>query len=220
MNNESVWAANAAKVFIETHPRYIASQQNSEILTAEIMRLVDAGADPSDVSTYNAAFSNVWEQLKLREEEQRKTPEELTMAEIAALLPADQDKLSSAVLRRFANWEFQQRKQRPALSEADAILTRLFQESGFAFSARNARAIKTWMDAKGLGYSEANLQLAIDANENSLEPSETAISQMSSAEYKKRIVDPQFREWQAKQPKSEPSGVPFGVRATRFLHER
>jgi hypothetical protein len=76
------------------------------------------------------------------------------------------------------------------------------------------------MDQRGLGYSPANLTQAIEANEPALEPSEAAIEQMPSGEYKTRIVDPLLREWQAKQPKPEPSRIPLGVRPTRYLHER
>ena len=191
--------------------------ENSKILLAEILRLVDEGADPSAVATYDRAFSNCWEQLTLREEEtsQAKAPEELTMEEIASLSPIEQDRLPSPVLRRFANWELQQRKLRPVLSEADTIIKELFEENGFADSAKNRSTIGKWMDNKGLGYSPANLKQAIEACEPDLELSQAAIESMSSDEYKARIVDPQVREWQAKQPKPESSRIPLGMRPTR-----
>jgi len=218
---DSQFAINAAKYFLEKHPRYIVCPENSTILTAEILRLVDEGADPSAVTTYDTAFSNCWEQLTLRDEApQQKTPEELTMEEIAVLSPGEQERLPDPILRRFANWELQQRKQKPVLSETDAILKSLFESAGFADSLKNRATIGKWMDARGLLYSRGNLTQAIDACEAGLEPSEAAIESMSGDEYKARIVDPRFREWQAKQPKPEPSRFPLGVRPTRYLHER
>jgi hypothetical protein len=219
-SQEPVFAANAAKYFLQKHPRYIVCPENSKILTVEILRLVNEGADPSAVSTYDAAFSNCWESLTLKEEEQPKTPEELTMQEIAALSPIEQERLPGPVLRRFANWELQKRKQKPAPCETDAIIKSIFEESGFSDSAKNRSAISTWMNTRGLGYSEANLAQAIEACESELEPSEQAIQDMSGEEYKERIVDPTFREWQAKQPKPEPGNTPLGVRWTRYLHEQ
>jgi hypothetical protein len=76
------------------------------------------------------------------------------------------------------------------------------------------------MDDRGLGYSEANLTQAVEACESGLEPSEQAIQDMSSKEYKEKIVDPTFRDLQAKQPKPEPSRTPLGIRWTRYLHEQ
>jgi hypothetical protein len=211
----------AAKYFVEKHPRYIVCPENSKILTAEILRLVDEGADPTAVVTYDIAFSNRVADLTLKAEEfgQPKKPEELTMEEIAALTPGEQDRLPSAVLRRFANWELQQRRKKPVIDEDQALLTKLFEENGFAFSAKNVGAISKWMDERGLGYSPANLTQALETNEGKLEPSEAEIEHMPASEYKERIVNPELREWQAKQPKPEPS-VPFGVRRTRFLHEQ
>jgi hypothetical protein len=217
----NVFAVNAAKYFLEAHSCYIVCPENSKILTAEILRLVNEGADPSAVTTYDRAFQNCWELLTLAEERaQPKTPEELTNEEIAVLSPVEQERLPGPVLRRFANWELKQRKQKPVLSEADTILKELFEENGFAYSAKNKATIGGWMDARGLGYSAANLTQAIDACESGLEPSEQAIADMSSEEYKQQIVDPTFREWQAKQAQPEPSRTPLGVRWTRYLHEK
>ena len=217
----NVFAINAAKYFLEAHPRYIVCPENSKILTAEILRLVNEGADPSAVTTYDRAFSNCWEQLTLTEERaQPKTPEELTMEEISALSPIEQERLPGPVFRRFANWELQKRKQKPAPCETDAIIKSIFEESGFSDSAKNRSTIGKWMDDRGLGYSEANLTQAIEACESELEPSEQAIQDMSSKEYKERIVDPTFREWQGKQPTPEPGNTPLGVRWTRYLHEQ
>ena len=89
-SQEPVFVISAAKYFLEKHPRYIVCPENSKVLTAEILRLVDEGADPTAIPTYDAAFANCREQLTLKEYQPPKTPDELTMEEIAALSPVDQ----------------------------------------------------------------------------------------------------------------------------------
>jgi hypothetical protein len=76
------------------------------------------------------------------------------------------------------------------------------------------------MDERGLAYSEENLTQGIYACEADLEPSPETIENMSSKEFKEKIVDPTFRDLQAKQPKPEPGNTPLGVRWTRYLHEQ
>ena len=219
-NDQGMFATNAAKVFLEQHPSYIACPENCRVLMAEIQKLIDEEqVDSGNVATYEKAFLRCWQDLKLREAAKPKSPEEMTMEEIAALSPAEQDRLPGPILRRFANWELQQRMRKPVLTEVDAILKTLFENNGFADSIRNRATVGKWMDERGLMYSGENLTRAIEACEAGLEPSEAAIESMSGDEYKKRIVDPKFHEWQAKQTKPEPSCIPLGVRPTRYFHE-
>lgn len=218
-SQEPVFVISAAKYFLEKHPRYIVCPENSKVLTAEILRLVDEGADPTAIPTYDAAFANCREQLTLKEYQPPKTPDELTMEEIAALSPVDQERLPNPVLRRFVNWELQQRRPKPTLPDYEATVRPLFEDAGFAYSAKNIAVLKQWMDTAGLAYSEENIAQAFDVCGADFDPSEAAIESMSGDEYKERIVDPKFREWQAQQPKPEQSRIPLGVRTTRYLHE-
>jgi len=142
------------------------------------------------------------------------------MHEIAALSPGEQERLPDHIFRRFCNWQLQQRWQKPVLSEDAEILKALFEQQGFAFSAKNSRTVQLWMNSRGLGYSPSNIEQAILVNESALDQSEAEMAQMGSREYRERVVNPELRELQAKQPKPEPSRVPFGIRTTRYIHER
>jgi hypothetical protein len=218
MNTSFVTAA--AKTFLERHPSYIVCEENSKRLLREAVRLVDEeGADPANVATYERAFSACLADLKLNEAPQSKPLDEMTGEELAALPDKKKDLLPDHILKRLANYEFQQRRKRPEPSEADLILLPLFTKEGFADSTKNRAIIGGYLDKRGLGYSLPNLSLAIDACSERLEPSTQALEEMSGDEYRKSIVEPEFARKQAAQPKRE-SSKPWGVSSTQWLHSQ
>lgn len=219
MSND--FAKSAAKAFLERCPSYIVCQKNAKIMEKEILRLVDEqDADPGSISTYEQAFQNCFQELELREPEPRKSVEEMTGAELAKLSPTEQEKLSGDLLRKLANYELAQRKQKPVLDEYGAALKQMFEELDVAFSPANTKIINEWMDSRQLGYSPANIRLAIIDNESRLEPSEQAIEQMSSDEYREQVLKPKLQASQAAQKKVE-SRVPFGVQSySGWLHNQ
>jgi hypothetical protein len=223
MNNLNVdrsFATAAALEFTRQYKLYIPNQHNSELMGRELARLVlEEGADPHALETYRQAFSNVREHLELREPEERKSFNEMTPEELFALSPEDKDRLSTANLKRLANYELQRTRQRPELSEADTILRQLFEDQGWADSNENKAVVGRWMNKRGLDDSPANLSTAILACESSLAPSEKALDDMPSDEYRKAVVEPEFRKRQATQPRRE-SGQPWGVKYTEWIHNR
>jgi hypothetical protein len=101
-------------------------------------------------------------------------------------------------------------------------LKKLFEERGFRDSVKNRAAVSEYMREHGLDYSEENLARVIQTLSEypGLEPSDDAIEKMPSSEYK-RIVEKQFREWQAEQPQPNKSERPFGIRSySDWLHSR
>jgi hypothetical protein len=214
------FATAAAKTFLERHPAYVVCPENSKIMSAEVIRLVDEGADPANVATYERAFSNCLADLKLNEPPQSKSLDEMDGAELSALPDKKKDLLPDHLLKRLANYELQQRRKRPEPSEADLILRPLFAEEGSADSTKNRAIIGGWLNKRSLGYSLSNLSLAIEACSEHLEPSAQALEEMSGDEYRKSIVEPEFARKlaaQAKQPRHE-RGNPPGFSYVSWLH--
>lgn len=222
MSNETTnaFATAAGKVFIERHSSYIRCPENAKLMMKEVLRLVEEeNSDPANVGTYERAFSNCRENLRLQEISQPKTVDEMTPEELSALPDKEKDRLSSHLLKRLANWELDQRRKRPEPSDADLILRPLFGDEGFADSTKNRAIIGGWMNKRGLGYSLSNLSLAIEACSEHLEPSPQALERMSADEYRKSIIEPEFAKKQAAQPKRE-SRQPWGVKYTEWLHNQ
>jgi hypothetical protein len=223
MANEpnSAFATSAAKVFLQRCPSYVVNKTNSAIMAKELIRLVEEeDCDAANVDTYVRAFQNCLGELEVREPEPRKSVEEMTPEELSKLSPTEQEKLPSNLLRKLANYELTQRRQKPTLDEHSAALKNIFEELDVAFSPANTKIIHEWMDSRQLGYSPANIRLAIIDNESRLELSEQAIDQMSSAEYRKEVLEPKLRASREAQSKPQ-SRVPFGVQSySSFLHNQ
>jgi len=144
----------------------------------------------------------------------------MTPEELAKLSPAEQERLPDHILRKLANFELAQRRQKPTLDEHSATLKQIFEELDVAFSPGNTKIVAEWMNSRELGFSPANIRMAILDNESRLEPSEQVIQSMSAEEYKKAVLDPKLRAARAAQPKPG-SKVPFGVQSySSWIHSR
>jgi hypothetical protein len=217
--SDTSFATAAAKVFLERHPSYVVGSHNATLMSKAILRLVDSeGADPANVSTYEQAFQDCLQELELREPDQPKSVEEMSGEELLALSPDKQDRLPTHLFRKLAEYELRQRIQKPVLPEEIAMFKPLFEEQEVAFSAKNLKIVREWLDSRQLGYTDANLSLAIISCEDQLELSEQVLESMSGDEYRKTVVEPAFRKHQAEQPKRPESRVPWGVKFTEFLH--
>lgn len=211
-------ASAAVRAFCQENKAYIPCEDNSRILTKEVVRLYhEENADPTSLWTYRQAFRNVADQLHLNELPEQKNPSQMTPEELSALSDTEKDRLSLPDLKRLAEWEMRQRRVRPEMSLEQQLLKQLFEDEGFAFSGRNTAVIAKWIDERHLACSEPNILSALDACEQHLEPSERALEQMSGDEYRKAVVEPEFRKRQALQPTRE-SRVPLGVSFTQWLH--
>ena len=85
-------------------------------------------------------------------------------------------------------------------------------------SKKNSAILLNWLFRRDLAPTQGNLHTAYESTSGQMEPSDLAISRMSSDEFKKRIVDPEFREIESKRPRRERK-FPIGVRYTRYLHD-
>jgi hypothetical protein len=216
--SDSAFATAAAKVFLERHPSYIVSPQNAKLMSEAILKLVDEeNADPASVFTYERAFQDCLQLLELREPEARKSPQEMSGEELSKLSEPEKDRLPTQLFRKLADYELQQRSRKPALPDEIAMLKPLFEEQDVAFSAKNLKIVREWLDSRQLGYAEDNLRLAIITCEDQLEPSEQVLDLMSADEYRKSVVEPAFRQRRTAQPKPA-SRVPLGVKYTEWLH--
>jgi len=130
MANEPVncaFATAAAKTFVARNPGYVVSKKNSPIMARELIRLVEQeGAEPASVDTYVRAFQNCLQELEIREPEPRKSVEEMWPEELAALSPAEQERLPDHILRKLANYELTKRRQKPTLDEHSATLIKSY----------------------------------------------------------------------------------------------
>lgn len=219
--SDSTFEKAAAREFVNRNPSYIVSKRNATLMSKEVLKLVDEqGYDPASVFTYERAFQNCLEELEVREAEPRKSVEELSSEELSTLSPAEQDRLPDHLLRKLANYELSQRRQKPTLDEHSATLKQIFEELDVSFSPANTKIIHEWLDLRQLGYTPANIRLAILDNESRLELSETALEAMSAADYKKEVLEPKLRAAQAAQKKVE-SRVPYGVQSySGWLHNQ
>ena len=198
------FATAAAKTFIERNPSYIVNPHNSKLMSKELIRLVeDEGYDPASVSSYEQAMQNCWEQLELKEPEPRKTIHEMSCEELLALPPREYEKLPSEITREVANWEMAKLREKPVLSEDAAFLTETFEDSGVAYSPDNVSTVRRWLDERNLGYTAANLRLAINANEETLYPSEKVLASMSGDEYAEFLRKDYLRKNDGKLPPNE-----------------
>jgi hypothetical protein len=220
MSNESTtaFATAAAKVFLERHPSYVVGSHNADLMSKAILRLVDSeGADPANVSTYERAFQDCLQELELREPEQPKSVEEMTAEELSALPPEKQDRLPSHLLLKVANFDLNKRWKKPEASEHSQFLKETFESEGFAFSPANAKIINDWIEQRGLGFTSANLRLALADCEDKLELSEKVLNEMPADEYRKTVIEREFNQRQKEQPKRE-QRQPWGVKYTEWLH--
>ena len=213
------FAASAVKAFCAETPAYIPCEDNSRILTKEVVRLYhEEGADPTALHTYRRAFDHVRDQLRLNETPVRKAYSEMSPEELSQLPDADKDKLAAGDLKRLAEYELQQRWIKPPESAETKLLREIFEvEEGFAFSPANAAIIRDWLESRNLAVSESNIQTAIAACETRLEPSQQYLDSLSADRYRKEYLEPMIRKEQAAQPKRQ-NPVPFGVKYTNWIH--
>ncbi len=218
LNVDRTFATAAAIEFTRQNRSYIANQRNSELMGKELARLVlQEDADPHALETYRQAFSNLYEALELREPDEPKPFDALTDEKLFALSPEEKDQLPTPILKRLAAYELQRGRQKQMPSQEEMILTELFEEQGFADSNANKAQVHSWLATKNLEFSPSNILAGILACESGLAPSEKALEEMSSEEYRRAVVDPEFRKRQAAQPKRE-IRQPLGVNYTTWLH--
>jgi len=213
------FASTAAKAFVARHPSYIVNKHNAGLMSKEVIRLVDEeGYDPASISTYEVAFQNLLQELELNEPEQPKSVEEMSPEELSALPPDKQDRLPTHLFRKLAEYDLKKRWKKPEVSKHTAFLKQTFEEEGFAFSPANAAAVNKWMEERNLGFTSANIRLALADCEDNLELSEKVLSEMPADEYR-QIVEADFRKRHAEQKPRQPNW-PVGFRYTSWLHNQ
>ena len=233
---------NAAKTFLQFHPEYELTPGNARILSAEILRLIESGEyDPANVGTFEVAFQNRKDALKLIDLPASDVPLEETMeyhsqeyfrelppedkeafgARLAKLTDRQRDNLPDWLARFYVQYDVRNRG-RVVVSEADEILRPLFGTEGLADSTKNRAIIYGWMQKRELQYSLGNLKLALSECAEHLEPSAKAIDQMSADYYKRTIVDPEFKKQQAGKAKQQSAGRgnPPGTDYVNWLHSK
>jgi hypothetical protein len=190
-------AVEAALAFMTAEPAFVAIPENSKVIVEYLESHPEL--NPVEMNSYQQAFRACRDRLRF---EHQMTSSEFLKA---VVVPA---------------WRKQQQKPRP--SDVDVFLKRLFEGRGIGDSTRNRALVSQYMREHNLDYSEENLTRVIETLSEypGLEPSDDAIEKMPSSEYKK-IVEKQFREWQAEQPQPKPSERPFGIRSySDWLHSR
>jgi hypothetical protein len=203
-------AKSAAVTFTELNPQYVICPENSALMLTEIQRLVDEkGADPCAVTTYQQAFSTLNAEGKLKlQEPPRSEPE------------PDLERMSAAEFKRrvvLPEWQSRQKKAEPP-SEEHKTLQTLFESHGLALSPYNLKLVTGFMNARGLEYSVANLETAIE--HLNLEVSDAVVESLPADVYRKVVVEPEFRERQSKEPTPQPDR-PFGVKSwSSYIHNR
>lgn len=225
MSTELGFEARAAQAFLERHPEYETTPGNSRILVAEVLKLVEAGADGADILTFEQAFENRKSALKLKELPQPETPLEMTIEYLSPeyfrelpteekntigerllkLSPKEIDKLPDHLARFFVNYDVRQRSK-VVISEADAILKPLFEDAEFSDNTKNRAILAQWLNKRELNYTLGNLKVAISECAEHLEPSQQAIERMSADQFKKTIIDPEVRKQQAEKAKKPNQG--------------
>jgi len=194
---KSKLAVIAALEFMAAEPAFIATEENSAVIVEYLQQHFEL--DPCDIRSYHHAFAACRSRLRL---EHQMSSEEYRRS---VVVPA---------------WRKQQQKPQP--SDVDLFLKKLFEERGFRDSVKNRAAVSEYMREHDLDYSEENLGRVLQTLSEypGLEPSDDAIEKMPSSEYRK-ILEKQFREWQAEQPQPKPSQRPFGIRSySDWLHSQ
>jgi hypothetical protein len=217
-NSEEVKAA--ALAWRDICPTYIACPENAKIMEKEILRLVnEEGHEPESIRTYQIAFANVWDELKLNEPSEKKRPEAMTPEELFALPEPEKENLPSHLLKRLAEFELKQRRAKPQLSKELELLQSVFADEGFAYNDHNRRTVNKWLTDRNLAFTVHNIRQGIAQHENDLSPSEEVIDSLTADEYRDQILKPAFRKEQAAQAPRE-RNFPEGVRFSRYLHEQ
>lgn len=197
-------ARNAAQTFAELTPAYLPCPENQEGIINWFKAHPDA--DPTEVSSFQSAF------FELRAKRKLKMPEPTEPEVDYKTMSADEFR-KRIVEPQFAE---QKRKVKP---EVDPFAGAFWAaHPAVAPSKKNSAILLNWLFRRDLAPTPGNLHTAYESTSEQMEPSDEAISQMSSDEFKKRIVDPEFREIEGKRPKRDRQ-FPMGVQYTRFLHD-
>jgi len=209
----------AAQVFLELTPEYIVCPENAKILEKEIVKLVDReGFDPADVATYRKAFCRVADQLKLNEIREQKPLEEFSGEELSKLSTAEKDRLSTPLTKRLADFEFQQSRLKPEVTQEQQWARAEFEDADAAYSPANCRIVTDWLKSNGLALTPQNIRVAIIQVGEQLAPSEAYLNSLSADRYRKEVVEPEFRKQRASERKPE-SKLPFGIKSyADWLH--
>jgi hypothetical protein len=190
-------AVDAALAFMAAEPTFIAIPENSRLIVEYIE--AHAELDPTTVSTYRQAFHASRARLRF---EHHMSGDEYRQK---VVIPV-----------------FQKRqREKPKLSETDALLKDIFESHKFRDSLSNRAKVDRYMREHGIvDYSPENLSHAINtvAEHPGLEPSDAAITAMPSSELKK-YIEREFKEQQAKNP-PKTSDKPFGVNWSNWLNGR
>jgi len=200
-------AKNAAQTFMELTPAYLPCPENLEAIIKWFK--AHPSADPTEVRYFQSAFSELCAEGKLKMPEP--TEPQLTDADYKTM-SADEFR-KRIVEPQFAELK---RKTKP---EVDTFAGEFWAaHPDVAPSKKNSAILLNWLFHRDLTPTQGNLHTAYESTFGQMEPSDLAISRMSSDEFKKRIVDPEFQEIESKRPKRERK-FPIGVRYTRFLHD-
>jgi hypothetical protein len=200
-------AKNAAQTFAELTPAYLPCPENLEAIVKWFKAHPDA--DPTEVNSFQSAFSQLSAEGKLKMPEP--TEPELTDADYKTM-SADEFR------KRIVEPQFAEQK-RKAKPDVDPFAGEFWAaHPDVAPSKKNSAILLNWLFRRDLAPTQGNLHVAYESTSSQMEPSDLAISRMSSDEFKRRIIDPEFREIESKRPKPERK-FPMGVRYTRYLHD-
>jgi hypothetical protein len=190
-------------------PQYQLCPENSGQMIAYLQEHPEL--DVTEVSSYQQAFNALNSQGKIKlQEPPRSEPE------------PDLESMSAAEYKRrvvVPEWQSRQ-KPKSEPSEEERTLKHLFESQGLAASAYNTKLVADFMNTRGLDYSVANLETAIEHLRGSLEVSDAVVERLPADVDRKVVVEPEFRERQSKQPTPK-RDRPFGVKSwSSYIHSR